>query len=49
MRIPLVIPPDGPWEVMGERMLFTRGKKKGGDIRKHDQGTDFLLVGLDDL
>lgn len=32
----------------GEDAVYT-GKEKGGDIRKHDQGTDFLLVGLDDL
>lgn len=28
VRTPLVIPADGPWEVMGERMLFTQGNSK---------------------
>lgn len=28
VRTPLMIPPDGPWEVRGERALFTQGKKK---------------------
>lgn len=28
VRTARVIPPDGPWEVMGERTLFTQGKKK---------------------
>lgn len=28
VRMPLMISPDGPWEVMGERTLFAQGKKK---------------------
>lgn len=28
VRTPFVISPDGPWEVMGERTLFTQGENK---------------------